>query len=68
MKATLKSRTAFAACYAELHLACELAEQMAGDGRPESFVESDVHELQRLTLGASCAANGINATHDGRRR
>ena len=63
-----KSLKSFAACYAELHLACELAERMAGDGSPENLAEKDVHELKRLISSAACAAGGIHATHDGRQR
>lgn len=68
MIADEKAIKAFARCHTAIQQAANVASEMAGpDGAPTNLCGCRVHTLKWLLREANCAANALDATHDGRR-
>ena len=65
MIASTKSLKAFDDCLATIRDAAELADAMRR-ADPESLDRIQAADLQALLRLASCSANAMTATHDGR--
>lgn len=64
---TDKDQSRFAALYGALHFAASLSEAMCDEnGKLKPTSKAKVEELKRACLDASCAAQALLATHDGR--